>query len=56
MWWQQDAGVNLEDKELGQLRPVMIAETYEPSGQLVFDIVIPCVWYVKWHCSEVVLS
>ena len=27
------AGVNLEDEELGQPRPVMTAGTYGPSGQ-----------------------
>ena len=37
------AGVNLEDKELGQPRLVMTAGTYGPSGQLIFDIVTPSV-------------
>ena len=49
-------GVNRGDEELGQPRPVMTAGMYGPSGQLIFDIVTPHVWYAKQHCSEVVLS
>ena len=33
--------VNRGDKGLGQPRQVMTAGTYGPSGQLIFDIVIP---------------
>ena len=49
-------GVNWADKGLGQPRQVMTAGTYGPSGQLVFEIMTPHVWYAKQHCSEVVLS
>ena len=37
VWWQQHAGVNLEDEGLGQPRQVMTAGTHGPSGQLIFD-------------------
>ena len=38
VWWQQDAGVNLEDEGLGQPRQVMTAGMHGPSGQLIFDM------------------
>ena len=34
-------GVNRADEGLGQPRQVMTAGTHGPSGQLIFDIVIP---------------
>ena len=48
--------VNQVDKGLGQPRQVMTAGMYGPSGQPIFDVVTPSIDYVKWHCSEVVLS
>ena len=41
--WQRHDGVNRVDEGLGQPRQVMTAGTHGPSGQLIFDIVIPCV-------------
>ena len=36
-------GVNQVDEGLGQPRQVMTAGIHGPSGQLIFDVVIPCV-------------
>ena len=38
---QVSVGVNQVDEGLGQPRQVMTAGMYGPSGQPVFDIVIP---------------
>ena len=40
MVWQ-GGGVNQVDEGLGQPRQVMTAGMHGPSGQLIFDIVIP---------------
>ena len=41
--WQRHDGVNWVDEGLGQPRQVMTAGTHGPSGQPIFDIVIPCI-------------
>ena len=38
-----DGGVNQADEGLGQPRQVMTAGMYGPSGQLIFDVVVPSV-------------
>ena len=51
------SGVNRADEGLGQPWQVMTAGTQGPSGQLIFDVVVPPAYMVvKQHCSEVVLS
>ena len=37
-------GDNREDEGLGQPWQVMTAGTHGPSGQSIFDVVVPLVW------------